>query len=212
MTKRRLKKPVIYVIYGIAAIALISSAYLVERMISTAFFKPSNDDDYEYVSDTIIDDDVPVVKTDEVIMRPYTDKEIKVVKDFYDYQADAAKQEKALIYYEDTYMQNSGVSYGGKDNFNVLAILDGTVIDVKEDALLGKIVEIKHNNDMISVYQSLSEVSVKKDEVIKQGDIIGKSGTSNISKDLNNHLYFELIFKGQNVNPEEYFDKKVSEL
>lgn len=58
-------------------------------------------------------------------------------------------------------MPNSGVDYGGKENFEVVSILDGTVIDVKEDDLLGKIVEIRHSNEMISVYQSLSEVTVK---------------------------------------------------
>ena len=83
---------------------------------------------------------------------------------------------------------------------------------MKDDELLGKIVEIKHNNDVISVYQSLGEVSVKKGDAVSQGQNIGKSGTSNISKDLGSHLHFELIVKGQTVNPEEYYDKNISEL
>lgn len=210
MIKRRLKKPVIYAIYGIAAVVLLGSVYLIQRAVSKDNFNP--DDDYEYVSETIFDDEVPVINVNDVIIRPYTDQAISIVKNFYDYKSEAAKQETSLVYYENTYLQNSGVSYGGKDAFNILAILDGTVIDVKDDKLLGKIVEIRHSNDMISVYQSLSEVSVKKDAVIKQGDAIGKSGTSNISKELNSHLYFEFIYKGQNVNPEDYYDKKVSDL
>ena len=114
--------------------------------------------------------------------------------------------------FENTYLQNTGVIYGCNDTFDVVSILDGTVIDVKEDNLLGKIVEVKHSNDMISIYQSLSEVLVKKDDIIKQGDVIGKSGTSNMFRDIGNHLYFELIYKGKNVNPEEYYDKKIEEL
>ena len=210
MTKRRLKKPVIYAIYGIVALTLIGSIYLIERIMPKSVFKP--EDDYDYVSETIFDNEVPVINANNIIMRPYTDQEIKIVKNFYDYKAEAEKQENSLIYYENTYLQNSGISYGGKDNFNVIAILDGTVINVKEDVLLGKIVEIRHSNDMITVYQSLSEITVKKDAIVKQGDAIGKSGISNISKDLNSHLYFEFIYKGQNVNPEDYYDKKVSEL
>ena len=105
-----------------------------------------------------------------------------------------------------------GVIYGCNDTFDVVSILDGTVIDVKEDNLLGKIVEVKHSNDMMSIYQSLSEVTVKKNDVIKQGDIIGKSGKSSISSEMNENLYFELFYKGSNVNPDEYYDKKVEEL
>ena len=135
-----------------------------------------------------------------------------MVKAFYDYQADAKEQEKSLILSENTYIQSSGASYGGKENFEVVAILDGTVTDVKEDNLLGKIIEISHGNEVISVYQSLSDVKVKKDDKITQGQVIGTSGTANIDKDLGNHLYFELIVKGSNVNPEEYYDKKINEL
>ena len=109
-------------------------------------------------------------------------------------------------------MQNSGIAYGGKDNFDVIAILDGEVVEVKNDKLLGNIVQIKHNEKIISVYQSLSETNVKKGDTIKQGQVIGKSGTSNISKDLGSHLLFELIINGTTVNPEDYYDKLVNEI
>ncbi|MBE6144659.1 MAG: M23 family metallopeptidase [Firmicutes bacterium] len=210
MKKYRLKKPMVIGIYGLALVAFLGTMFVVEK----SFFESELEEpDYDYVSQTIFDKDVPVVNTTPTIIRPYTDTEVKIVKDFYDYQADEEKQKNSIIYYESTYLQNSGVSYGGKEEgFEVVSILDGTVIDVKEDNTLGKIVEVRHANDVVSVYQSLSEVNVKKDDEIKQGTVIGKSGTSNISKDLNNHLHFELIIKGQIVNPENYYDKKVDEL
>lgn len=210
MTKRRMKRPVIYGIYAFACVLLVGAIYLVESTLNQTSF--NEDDNYDYVSETVPESDVPVVDTKEVVVRPYTDAEITIKKDYYDYKAEATKQENALLYYENTYMQNSGVSYGGKDNFDVVSILDGTVSDVKEDELLGKIVEIKHEGDVISVYQSLSEISVKKGDAVTQGQVIGKSGTSNISKDLGSHLHFELIVKGTTVNPEEYYDKNISEL
>ena len=125
---------------------------------------------------------------------------------------EADKQKDAIIYYENTYMQNSGVDYKSEEVFDVVSILDGTVIEVKEDAILGNVVQIKHTNDIISVYQSLSEVDVKKDDKILAGQIIGKSGQSNINKDIGNHLHFELYYQGQIVNPEEYYDKNVEDL
>ena len=210
MKKYRLKKTAVVVFGGISLLAFLGTMFVVEK----SFFEGILDEpDYDYVSQTIFEDDIPVVNTTPTIIRPYTDTNVKIVKDFYDFQADEEKQKNSIIYYESTYLQNSGISYGGvEDAFDIVAILDGIVTSVKEDNTLGKIVEVRHSNDMVSVYQSLSEVSVKENDEIKQGTIIGKSGSSNISKELNNHLHFELIFKGQIVNPENYYDKKVDEL
>lgn len=210
MIKRKLKKQVVYGIYAVALVSLFGALYFIEK--STSPYNLKHGEDIKYVSKTIFDKDIPVVSTEKTIIRPYVDNEIKVVKAFYDYQADAKEQEKSLILNENTYIQSSGVSYGGKENFEVVAILDGTVTDVKEDNLLGKIVEVSHGNEIISIYQSLSDVKVKKDDKITQGQVIGTSGTANIDKDLGNHLYLELIVKGSNVNPENYYDKKTSEL
>lgn len=212
MKKRVLKKEVVYLIYGLMVILLIAAVYFIERAFSNSIFKPNDNGDYEYVSRTVFDDTIPVVSTNDKIIRPYTDENVKVLKGFYDYQADAVNQEKSLIYYSNQYLQNSGVTYGGVDSFDVVAVYDGVVVDVKEDNLLGKVVEIRHTNDLISIYQSLSEVLVNKDDEIKQNTVIGKSGTSNINKDLNNNLHFELIFKGETVNPENFYDKELGEL
>ena len=210
MKSRKLKSNMVPIIYGMVALLGIGSAYLIENMLNNAIFK--EEDHYGYVSETITEEEVPVVNTEPTLIRPYNDTELKVIKNYYDYKADETSQQNALIYHENTYMQNSGVAYGGKDNFDVVAILDGEVVEVKNDKLLGNIVQIKHNEKIISVYQSLSETNVKKGDTIKQGQVIGKSGTSNISKDLGSHLLFELIINGTTVNPEDYYDKLVSEI
>lgn len=212
MTNRRLKRPVIYGIYISAVFLVLGVIYFIESSLSNGSFKDNGKDRPTYVSDTIFSEDIPVVGTETKIMRPYTDQEIKIIRNYYDYKADNDSQMSSIIYHEDTYLQNSGVSYGGKENFDIVAILDGTVVEIKEDKLLGNIVQIEHGNDMISVYQSLGEVIVKKGDKITQGTVIGKSGTNNIAKDLGSHLDLELIIKGQTVNPESYYDKSVSEI
>ena len=53
---------------------------------------------------------------------------------------------------------------------------------------------------------------VEEDMQIIQGQIIAKSGISNINKDLGNHLHFELYYNGKIVNPEEYYNRNVNEL
>ena len=210
MTKRKLKKQVVYCMYALALIGVFGTLYFIEK--STGSFTLNKNNDVEYVTKTVFDKDIPVVGDEKIILKPYVDTNIKLIKGFYDYQADAKEQERALIFNENTYIQSSGVSYGGKEKFEVISILDGTVTDVREDSLLGKIVEINHGNEIISVYQSLSEVNVKKDDKVIQGQVIGSSGASNIDKDLGDHLYFELIIKGTNVNPENYYNKKVNEI
>lgn len=209
MEDRRLKKGVIYGIYSLGIVALVGTIYLIENSISNDNFK---DEEYTYVSETIFDDSVPVMNDDVKIIRPYTDPEIKVVKGFYDYKAESENQQNALFEYEGTYMQSSGISYGGKEDFDVVAILDGTVISIEEDKLLGKVVQIRHSNDMISVYQSLGNINVKVNDEVKQGTIIGTAGTSNIDTSLGKHLYFEIINDGIVINPEDYYDKTINEL
>ena len=103
------------------------------------------------------------------------------------------------------------MDFGLENTFDVVSVLDGTVVDVREDELLGTVVEIKHDNDFISSYQSLSEVSVKKNDAITRGQVIGKSGTNTIDQDLGNHLHFELYKSGEVVDPSKYFDQVISD-
>ena len=209
MKKVRLKKTVVYTLYGLGFVLLCGSLFLIDGLTSNSSF---NGIDGDYVNETIFETEIPVVNTSDTIIKPFVGENITVVKNYYDYKGEAADQQNSLLYYENTYLQNSGVSYGKEEVFDVVSVLDGTVTSVKEDATLGKIVEITHDNDIISIYQSLSEITVTENQEIKQGDVLGKSGTCNIESDLNNHLHFELIVKGLVVNPENYYDKKISEL
>lgn len=205
--------------YVMSIAMLLGSVYLIERYVSNNVFKSDNLD----IDDVILEDDlyeeelkssdVPVISQDEVISRPYTNANVKVLKSFYDYKADSSSQENSIIYYGNTYMQNSGVDYGMESEFEVVSILDGTVMEIiEDDDIVGKTIKIKHSNDLISVYQSLGNIDVKVDDAVTRGMIIGKSGNSNVSSDLGNHLHFELYNKGTIVNPEDYYDKKVNEL
>ena len=208
MTKRRLKKPVVYVLYGLIFVSVFGAIFSIETATSPSLKKP----DLEYVSKTILENNEPVVAINNMIKRPYNNDKVKIIKDFYDYKDESVEQENSIIYYEDTYLQSSGVSYGSGETFDVLSILDGTITSVLENDLLGNVVEIDHGNGIIGYYQSLSDVSVKKGDTVIQGQLIAKSGVSNIAKDLNDHLNFELSIKGKLVNPENYYDRNISDL
>ena len=188
---------------------------MVESLISNQTLKET--EDVPVVEDVVesvepVPQDVPVVATDPIISRPYTNGSVKIVKNYYDYQGEENVQEDSLVYYGNTYMQNSGVDYGMETEFEVVSILDGTVMEVTDDEVMGKTIKIKHNNDLISVYQSLGSADVKANDTVTQGMIIGKSGLSNVSRDLGNHLHFEIYYQGQVMNPENCYDKTVLEL
>lgn len=211
MKNRRIKSFFVPVIYGTLVMTFLVSMFFVGKITNNLLFS-KKDNNVKYVDGEIIDSgdrDIPVVSTSNTIVRPYLDSDVSLVKGFYDYKADSDSQEKSIIFYENTYMQNSGVTYSSEKIFDVISVLDGVVISVENNDILGTTVEIRHNNDLISVYQSLSNVGVKKDDKVIQGQIIAKSGLSNIEKDLGNHLHFELYYKGKIVNPEEYYNKSL---
>ncbi len=212
MKKVKLKKPAIYGIYaGICAI-LLAALYYVD-FSNSKLDNAVNDDDYQYVSRLFGSDEVPVVSTQTTVMRPYTDSNVKVVQSFYNYQGTEEEQEKSIINYEQTYIQNNGVAYGGVDGgFDVIASLPGTVTSVKEDKLLGTIVEIQNSDKVVMIYQGLTGVSAKEGDKVNQGDVLGKSGETNINKDLGSHVVFEFKINNTYVNPEEYYDKNINDL
>ena len=172
-----------------------------------------NDDaDFIFTTRSIFDNSMPTIKNEIVLVKPYTLEKVILNKNYYDYLGDKKEQENSIILYDGTYMQNSGIDYICDEVFDINSILDGTVIKIGEDNLLGKYIEIKHSNDIISIYQGLKEINVKQDDVVSQGDIIGISGKNNIEPKNENTLHFELLIKGSFVNPLEYFNKKVQDI
>lgn len=214
MKNRRIKSFFVPVIYGTLVVMFLVSMFFAGKITNNLLFS-KKDNNVKYVDGEIIDSgdrNIPVVSTSKTIVKPYLDSDVFLVKGFYDYKGDSDSQEKSIIFYENTYMQNSGVSYSSEKIFDVISVLDGIVISVENNDILGTTVEIRHDNDLISVYQSLSNVNVKKDDKVIQGQIIAKSGLSNIEKDLGNHLHFELYYKGKIVNPEEYYNKSLDQV
>ena len=211
MNKTKLKKVVVPSIYLIALLVFGTSMYLVQRVVNKQTFETN--EEMEYVDKEIVNDNiyVPVVVQTNIISKPYFNGEVTINKNFYDYNKTPEEQENAIIFYENTYMQNSGVSYKFKEAFEVAAILDGTVIEVTNNEILGTTIKIRHENDLISTYQSLSETTVKVDDRVVRSQVIGKSGTCKLYNEESN-LHFELIYQGKNVNPEEYYNKSTDEL
>ena len=206
MTKRKVKKSVLYLSYMIGVLLFVTVFTFAELKLNK---KPEEN---EHVNKTIFENKIPVVATKEIIARPYTDSSITIKTNYYNPKDDTETQKNSLILFENTYLPSTGIDYKSDYDFDVVSILDGIVITVKEDQTLGNIVEIKHKDNIISSYQSLSEVLVNVGDEVKQGTLIGKSGNSNIQKDMGSHLHFELTVDSKTVDPEEYYDKELGNL
>lgn len=88
-------------------------------------------------------------------------------------------------------------------NASVMASADGEVTQIENDPYYGTIVTITHANGYISRYGNLQKtVSVEPGEKVKAGHIIGGIGeTAAVESSLQEHLHFEILKDGKQVNP-----------
>ncbi|MBQ7104732.1 MAG: M23 family metallopeptidase [Bacilli bacterium] len=210
--KKRLKlRPFVFpVVYMILVLVLLGAVYY-NGLINTSYLEEDLNN-LKYVTNLDFSETIEVSKKEELMVRPYTNDKVKIGKTYYDYQENNEQQENSIIYYEGTYIQNSGVDYTLNETFDVVSCLKGTVISAEKTDLMGYVVEVRYNNDIIISYQSLSEVNVKAGDTLEQGQIIGKSGTSTIGKELGNHLHLEMYKDGTTVNPEDYYNKNIKDI
>lgn len=160
---------------------------------------------------------VEVNRSMENVTMPLTakDREAAVIqKKFYDDNASEKEQEAALVVYENQYHPNTGVDITVKDSdgFDVVAALSGTVTKVEEDALLGNVIEIEHENGIVTQYQSIKDFQVKVGQDVEQGRVIATAGKSMINEEAGVHVHFEIRKDGMPLNPEDFFDKPMSAL
>lgn len=208
MKKRKLKFFVLPMIYGLMCLTIVLTFLAFKKSTSV------ENDNYTYVNSSIISKSIPTVSdtTEDVkIIKPFTSEKVSIYKKFYSKKLSDSERENAILFFNNTYVQNTGTLYKSDESFEVVSIMDGTIIEIKEDETLGNVVEVKHNNNMISTYYGISDIKVKKNTKIKQGDIIGKSGKINVDS-LENALLIELSKEGSLVDPENYFGKKLNEI
>lgn len=98
---------------------------------------------------------------------------------------------------------HKGIDIDAKENTEVLASFSGTVKECGEDKELGKYILLDHGQGIETKYGHLNKIKVKKGEEVKKGKTIGESGST--GKSTGAHLHFEIIYMGENKNPQDYF-------
>jgi len=90
----------------------------------------------------------------------------------------------------------------------VVAILDGTVIAVRQDRRHGLVVEVQHD-EIVALYGQLEGVVARAGDEVRRGQIIGRvSRAAGVEQNLPPHLHFEVwpTATGAPVDPVSYLD------
>ena len=157
----------------------------------------------------------PVTTPVENVSLPIlAESKTQIVTKFYDHEADQEDQEQALVFYNNKYYQSQGIDIAATNDepLPVVAALSGEIVEVKENPLLGLVVQMKHDHDVSTYYSSLVDVEVKEGQSVSQGEVIAHAGTNVFNKDKGVHVHFEIRKDDHPVNPELYIDQSVADL
>lgn len=95
------------------------------------------------------------------------------------------------------------VDIAAPENSVVSSVLDGTVIAADYSEQNGYIIQIQHDNNLISIYKHNAKLLKKVGDKVSAGSpisLVGNTGTLSTAS----HLHFELWHKGMPVNPSDY--------
>ncbi|MBO5336642.1 MAG: M23 family metallopeptidase [Lachnospiraceae bacterium] len=114
----------------------------------------------------------------------------------------------ASVYFETLaqYKYNPAVIFSATEGTTVNACAAGKVINVYEDAQIGKAVTLDLGNGYQATYGQLKDVNVSVDSYVEEGDLIGAIAAPTKYYTLEgSNLYFQLTKDGTPVNPEVMF-------
>ena len=207
MKKMKLRKYVLPTIY----VLIILVTFLSVSLINNHLLK--NVTNYNYsksimkdVTENVLSEILP-----DKFERPYLSENVKLLSGFYSKDYDDESQKNSLIVYQNTYMPSSGTFYASQDDFDVVSVYDGKVKSIKKDEMLGDTVEVQHADNLTTIYYSLKDVTVRENDDIKKGTIIGKATSNNLVTD-KNVLFIEVYLKGKQIDPEKFYELNPNEV
>ncbi|MCC6372677.1 MAG: M23 family metallopeptidase [Bacteroidia bacterium] len=99
--------------------------------------------------------------------------------------------------------EHFGVDVVTKPDETIKCTLDGTIIFTGFSSKDGNIVQVQHNNNLVSIYKHCSAFLKQTGNRVKSGEVIAVVGNTG-EKSNGPHLHFELWFNGTPINPQEF--------
>ena len=209
MKRRKLKSFVLPTLYLLITITIFVGVIFMGRDIALT------NKDYDYGTGILDNnDDVPVLEEETNVVsditKPIMDGAADIKVHFYSKDESEELQQNSLIYFENTYLPNTGILYASDEVFDVRSIYNGKVTDIIEDEFFGKCIVIEHQNNLKSYYYGLDNISVKKDEEITTETILGSAKNNEIESDKKTFL-LEVYHNNKLVNPESVIGSKITD-
>ena len=102
--------------------------------------------------------------------------------------------------------ENAGINFAVPEGTPVKAAEDGVVVYASNELkTYGNLVLVRHANGFVTAYAHASEILVKRDDPVKRGQVIAKSGqTGNVSAP---QLHFEIRKGATPIDPMPFLDR-----
>lgn len=156
-------------------------------------------------------DDAVIVETNaskELLKYPFEEAlldEVVILQEYYDFEAEDSMREKAMLVFNQTYVTSTGVTISIKgEPFDVVAALSGTVEEIITDPFTGGEIVIAHADGMKTIYNSVTDILVKKGDEVTQGEVLATATQNEWNAKAGVHLHFEVEKDGVAVNPRLY--------
>ena len=100
------------------------------------------------------------------------------------------------------YRMHHGIDLAGTWQENVSVSADGTVVFAGYHGSFGKVIRIRHDYGIMTTYGHLAKISVRRGDLVNEGQVIGKMGRTGKVKGA--HLHYEISVNGKSQNPATY--------
>jgi murein DD-endopeptidase MepM/ murein hydrolase activator NlpD len=104
--------------------------------------------------------------------------------------------------------EHKGLDFAADHGTPVYATGDGVVAMAYFSGSYGNVIYLDHQFDYESRYAHLSTFAVTPGEKVKRGQLIGYVGNTGYS--VAPHLHYEVLYKGNHVNPINFFQRDVN--
>lgn len=166
-------------VHSIDSLTMVRSEELMERTLAEDDFRKQYEESERYNLTTI--DNAPAV-TGLIFFRPTRGM---VSSSF------------------DANRKHFGIDIAATPNESVLATLDGTVILATYTADTGYVIQVQHNQNLVTVYKHCGSLLKKVGDTVKAGEAIALVGNTG-EKTTGPHLHFEIWNKGRALDPSKY--------
>ncbi len=106
------------------------------------------------------------------------------------------------------WMPHKGIDFTASKGTPVYATGDGVIHTKYRSSSYGNVLFVDHGYGYETRYAHLDQFNVNKGDKVKRGQIIGYVG--NTGRSVSAHLHYEILYKGQHINPINFFQRDLS--